>query len=343
MSGVAAIGAGLAAYLGWLKLLARPCAGGGCDAILFSAYGEFLGLPIGYWGVALWAAVVLGNGLVRRVAALALALGAGWLMFIQFVVLRGFCGYCTVHAGCALAAGALAWWGAQPRLRILAIPLLLPLPLLALSGPPESPRPQAIASAAAPVSAAPDAATVRAGDSLGHGPALRAAEAGLAFGWLTRQRPADSHLVLSLTCHHCVDLLLAAAREPGPAAPQAPGVLLGVAPRAFELNQEIVAATLLFDDPVRGFREVFGWLAPVRDHMIGNRFERVSEHLRQRFPDVASKHLAAEQILMDQERALLRLPIRSTPLLIRGEEYIYATDSALLRAEYPGAGRRVSP
>jgi uncharacterized membrane protein len=97
---LAALGLALASYLALLKLYALPCLGpGSCQAVLHSQFGAVFRVPVGVLGALLWLAVILVPDRSKRGALLLLmSAGAAMFMVIQFVVLRGFCLYCTLHA-----------------------------------------------------------------------------------------------------------------------------------------------------------------------------------------------------------------------------------------------------
>lgn len=320
------MGASVSAYLGVLKATDSSC-GGGCEEAFNSSLGTIAGMPVGFWGFLLWLLVLAGFVTLARVAALILAVGAMIFAFVQFLTFASICAFCMVHTGCALVAAALILQGERTDSRVLGVPLLFTM-LLAM-------RPDGLTSSvhqqAGRANEMASSANYAAESRTEYGPTLANSDASVGLMWFGVGNGAVStHLVLSLGCHHCLDLLLDAARAREPWINEQPSVLLGVAPDAFSLTQEIVAATLCFDEPVRGFREVFAALAPMRDQIIRNELDPVSRLLQDRFPSLVERRFAAEQILMDQARVLIKLPIQSTPVLIRGGRYTYSVVPELL-------------
>jgi uncharacterized membrane protein len=116
-SGLALMGAGVAAYLTWAKLRGEGvvCFGfGGCEVVNNSPYAELLGIPVAAWGLGAYLALAFLGGLswawsdrasLRPWAAtlsFALALG-GWLFSmyltaIEAFVLRSWCSWCVTSA-----------------------------------------------------------------------------------------------------------------------------------------------------------------------------------------------------------------------------------------------------
>jgi uncharacterized membrane protein len=114
-SGLALMGAGVAAYLTWAKLQGEGliCIGfRGCDVVNNSPYAELLGIPVAAWGLGAYLALALLGGLswVDRASlrpwtvtlSFALALG-GWLFSmyltaIEAFVLHAWCSWCVTSA-----------------------------------------------------------------------------------------------------------------------------------------------------------------------------------------------------------------------------------------------------
>ena len=91
LSGLAAAGMLVAAYLTWLKLsgsgAALCVAGSGCDLVQASRYATFLWVPTALWGLAIY--VVIGvlawMGLTPRNWPIAFALAAGGVGFSAYL------------------------------------------------------------------------------------------------------------------------------------------------------------------------------------------------------------------------------------------------------------------
>src|SRR5262245_12770834 len=92
LSGLAAAGMLVAAYLSWLKLTGSGAAfcvaGSGCDIVQASRYAMFLWVPTALWGLAAYAVigVLAWIGLTPRNWTIAFALAAGGV---------GVCAYLT--------------------------------------------------------------------------------------------------------------------------------------------------------------------------------------------------------------------------------------------------------
>jgi len=86
---------------------------GGCDTVQTSSYAAFLGIPVAFYGVAGYVAL-LGVSLfglqprwiVRREPTIALAILAGlgvafsaYLTYLEAAVIHAWCGYCILSAG----------------------------------------------------------------------------------------------------------------------------------------------------------------------------------------------------------------------------------------------------
>lgn len=131
----------IAIYMAWQSLSGRGLAGCGpeseCEIVLASRWGSFLGVPVSVFGAVVYG-FLLGCELPRRekspfdlrlqgiAGALVLA-GALWFAFVQAVLLRAFCPWCS--AAHALAGGGvlIRWMtngqkgGASvPRLRLFS-------------------------------------------------------------------------------------------------------------------------------------------------------------------------------------------------------------------------------
>ncbi|MFO0802308.1 MAG: vitamin K epoxide reductase family protein [Gemmataceae bacterium] len=87
----------------------------GCEAVTSSQYGQFLGLPLPYYGIlgftALLGISTVGGAFTARVvrgaAALAALAGAA-LLVVQFAVLGKVCQLCLIVDVCAIASGIIA-------------------------------------------------------------------------------------------------------------------------------------------------------------------------------------------------------------------------------------------
>jgi uncharacterized membrane protein len=106
LSGLAAAGTLVAAYLTWLKLTGSGAAfcvsGSGCDIVQASRYAMFLWVPTALWGLAVYVAigVLAWTGLTPRNWPIAFALAAGgvgfsaYLTWLSVFELGATCGWC---------------------------------------------------------------------------------------------------------------------------------------------------------------------------------------------------------------------------------------------------------
>jgi uncharacterized membrane protein len=122
VAGLAVAGAGVAAYLTWLKLAgvgAVFCVSGtGCDIVQSSRYAMLLGAPTALWGGLLYVAIgvlaVMGLSPGRwrwafHLAAAGVAFSA-YLTALSVFVIRASCMYCLVSTGIMAAIlGVLVW------------------------------------------------------------------------------------------------------------------------------------------------------------------------------------------------------------------------------------------
>ena len=110
LSGLAAAGMLVAAYLTWLKLsgsgAALCVAGSGCDLVQASRYATFLWVPTALWGLAAYVAigVLAWMGLTLRNWPIAFALAAGGVGFSAYLTwlsvfdLGATCVWCLTSA-----------------------------------------------------------------------------------------------------------------------------------------------------------------------------------------------------------------------------------------------------
>jgi uncharacterized membrane protein len=132
--GLCAVGAGVAAYLSWLKWTGTTAAfcvsGSGCDIVQASRYGELLGVPTALWGLLLYAAIgtLAGLGLTPTRWTWAFYLAAAgvgfsvYLTALSVLVIKATCAYCLGSTAImvALLVVLLARRAALPRRRRLA-------------------------------------------------------------------------------------------------------------------------------------------------------------------------------------------------------------------------------
>ena len=127
---------GISIYLVYAALQASGVAGceegADCSAVLGSKWAKVLGVPVGVFGIGLYAALLLATlgrqaGKASSFLVLAIIGGALWFTGIQAFVLKAFCPWCCATHALA-TVGALMVWQAR---RVAGLPLF---PILPLSG-----------------------------------------------------------------------------------------------------------------------------------------------------------------------------------------------------------------
>ena len=108
IAGLALLGAGIAAYLTYVRATggAVVCATGGCEKVQSSSYSEVLGVPVAVIGLAGYlflgaTALVAGEATAAAGAALALAGFAFsvYLIYVQLFVIDAICLWCLASDG----------------------------------------------------------------------------------------------------------------------------------------------------------------------------------------------------------------------------------------------------
>lgn len=127
IAALSALGAAIAAYLTYTKLTDSTiaCATGGCETVAQSSYSEIAGVPVAALGLAAYAALFASaffRSELAKIGAAALALAGAiyalYLVYVQAVVLDAFCQWCLasdaillVLVGLTLArAGMIGPW-----------------------------------------------------------------------------------------------------------------------------------------------------------------------------------------------------------------------------------------
>ncbi len=122
VTGLAAAGFAIAAYMTWLKWAGASAAfclsGSGCDVVQSSRYAMLLGVPTALWGAALYGAIgglaALGLGPRRwRWAFHLAAAGVGvsvYLTALSMLVIHATCAYCLASTALMLAIFLVLWW-----------------------------------------------------------------------------------------------------------------------------------------------------------------------------------------------------------------------------------------
>jgi uncharacterized membrane protein len=320
----ALVGIGLlcCVYLAALKLINVPCPLTGCGEIINSRYGAIHGIPLPVFAIPLWIILALPaahawQSRVQFGAVLLLASGGVVLMGIQFLVLKGFCPFCTLHAASALVAAFILPFKGRAHGWLPAVALALALPLLfAVKESAEAdvrswetpatvqqPGPRVAGETAAPAQAAPSLP-----------PSLDKA----AFNWLGPIDPKQSPiLVVSFQCSHCLDLLEQTLRNPQFGSLKGPKLFVYAQPHDAADSIAVIAAVLSVQgSPEQQFAEVFGRLDELRDPLIAHDSKQLRSLLAEHFPQYTDKLAAAKQLFNLQVVALKFVPGKGSPYLL---------------------------
>jgi uncharacterized membrane protein len=307
-------------YLAALKLINLPCPLSGCGAIINSRYGSILGIPLPLLAIPLWVVLALPparawQAKAQLASVVLLALGGIVLMGIQFLVLRGFCPFCTLHALAALLAAfslplrgrAHAWLPAL--VLVLAFPLVLVVKLVG-EAQLRSPDAPGFSTAAAPASAVPAAAPQK--------PAYPTNIDQAAFRWLgdfdAKQSPI---LVVSLQCGHCLSLLEGTLKSPQFGLFKGPKVFVYAQPQEAQDSIDVLAAMLSVPGTQQEqFATVFGQIDSLRDPLLTHDSKELRKRLTVLFPGYTEKLAAARQEYNVQVVALKFVPGKGSPYLL---------------------------
>ncbi len=308
-------------YLAALKLINLPCPLSGCGAIINSRYGSMLGVPLPLFAIPLWVLLALPaarpwQSRAQLASVVLLAVGGAVLMGIQFLVLRGFCPFCTLHALAALAAafsfplrGRAHGW-----LPALVLALALPLVLVVkLAGEAQlrSPDAPGYSTQAAPSDASPAAAPPK----LTYPTNIDQA----AFRWLgdfdAKQSPV---LVVSLQCGHCLSLLEGSLKSPQFGVFRGPKVFVYAQPQEAQDTIDVLAAMLSVPGSQQDqFAAVFGQIDSLRDPLLTHDSKELRKRLAVLFPLYTEKLAAARQEYNVQVVALKFVPGKGSPYLLK--------------------------
>jgi uncharacterized membrane protein len=124
---VALVGVFVALYLALYKagiIGALACGTGGCETVQTSKWSKFLGLPVAFWGVGYYVAVLTltlaalqDRWADSRRLSLALLLLTGWgvvfsawLTYLELFVINAICRWCVVSAVIAVVLFGLILW-----------------------------------------------------------------------------------------------------------------------------------------------------------------------------------------------------------------------------------------
>jgi uncharacterized membrane protein len=292
-------GLALSSYLAALKFFALPCLGAsGCHAVLHSRFGEIFQIPVGVYSTLLWLAIIYVPDRTKR-GFLLLFLGGACVVFmlIQFVILNGFCLYCTLHA--LVAWSVLYLHGETPRRWTAPLGLALALGGVWLTRQQVETRVTAETIHIAP----------------GTVSTLHQQAAGLYWlGPYTERSPA---LVLSLNCPACLDLLEELTRRSYDKNAAGPSLYFKTNEANRALTETFVAAVLSQDGTPRdAFLAVTTLFLTQKDTALSSP-ESAARQLAALFPDSAPRRVTASRILADHTAALQAAALgEATPLLL---------------------------
>jgi uncharacterized membrane protein len=304
-------------YLAALKLINLPCPLSGCGEIINSRFGAIFGVPLPLLAIPLWIALALPatrawQGKIQLACVGALALGGLVLMGIQFLVLRGFCPFCTVHAAAALAAAFSFPLRGRAHAWLPALMLALVLPLLLV-----------VKRVGEAQLRSPDAPgyTTAAGPAAAAAPSRAAYPTNIdqaAFRWLgdfdARQSPI---LVVSLQCGHCLGLLEGTLKSPQFGLLKGPKVFVYAQPQEASDTIDVLAAMLSVPGtPQEQFAAVFGQIDSLRDPLLTHDSKELRKRLGVLFPLYTEKLAAARQQYNVQVVALKFVPGKGSPYLL---------------------------
>jgi uncharacterized membrane protein len=117
IGGLALVGAGIAAYLGFAALTdtATVCPTSGCETVRLSRYSELAGVPVALLGLGAYVAIfgsalrreTLAAGVGAAVALGGLAFGA-YLLVVQIAIIDAVCVWCLASDAVLAALAVLA-------------------------------------------------------------------------------------------------------------------------------------------------------------------------------------------------------------------------------------------
>jgi uncharacterized membrane protein len=116
VAALAALGAGIAAYLTVVKLSgsAPVCGTGGCEVVQHSRYSDVGGVPVAAFGLAMYAVLFASTlSIAESVRTAAAAIGiagaavAAFLVYLQLAVIDAICVWCVVSDSITIVLAVL--------------------------------------------------------------------------------------------------------------------------------------------------------------------------------------------------------------------------------------------
>jgi uncharacterized membrane protein len=307
-------------YLAALKILNLPCPLSGCADIINTRYGSLFHVPLPVYAIPLWLILTVpASGPWQESAQLLVArlLGAGCLvlMGIQFIVLRGFCPFCTAHAVAAVATAVLLPKKGRAHTWLPAVMLALTFPVLGIVKATAVSRLESWQPVEAP---APGEAAAGPGGPSAPKPVVPASIDQVAFHWLGDFDPkASPILVVSFQCSHCLDLLEEVVSHPRLGTLKGPKIFVYSQPNAASDTIAVLAAMLSVPGTQEEqFASVFSQIEVLRDPMVTRDSKELKSRLGELFPHYTEKLAAARQQYNLQVVALKYIPGRGSPYLL---------------------------
>jgi uncharacterized membrane protein len=303
-------------YLAALKLINLPCPLSGCSEIINSRYGAVLGIPLPILALPLWIILALpaAPGWQRRLqvaCVMLLALGGLMLMGIQFLILKGFCPFCTLHALAALAAAVVLPLRGRAHSWLPALMLALTLPLFVVV--------KKVAEAQLRPDTPARAPAAGSGPAEVHAPvALPASIDQAAFRWLGDfDAKLSPVLVVSFQCSHCLSLLEQTLATPRIGTLKGPKIFVYAQPHESDDSVAVIASILSQPGtPQEQFAAVFGRLDDFREPLLTHDSKELRRRLGELFPNYTTKLQAARMQFNLQVIALKFVPGKGSPYLL---------------------------
>ena len=304
-------------YLAALKLLDLPCPLSGCAGIINTHYGSLFRVPLPLYAIPLWLVLAVPasgpwGARAQWASLLGLSLGAVALMVIQFLILKGFCPFCTLHAAAAIATAFVAPRKGVAHAWLPAVMLGLTLPLVLATKVIEKAR---VESWDVPGRVAPQAAGSEPTVATPAPVAIPASVDKAAFAWLGDFDPEESPiLIVSFQCSHCLDLLVATLTHPHVGTLKGPKIFVyatyGTSADTIAVFAAILAAP---GTPQEQFATVFAQEDAIRDPLITHNSKELNRRLAELFPGYTAKLAQAKQLFDRQALALKYIPGRGSP------------------------------
>lgn len=308
---------GINLYLYIVKSFSVNCIGGGCNTIIHSSYGSFLGVPVSLYSLLLVLLIPLLKPLFQKLLLGFILLGGVYFVIIQTFVLQSFCIWCNLHHATILLLLLLP--PLKKNMSYLSLAIGLPILLFLVSlmasttkDTPGHPAPKSTqiqpghrsSKAPKPTKPTPIKKDVQ--------PIQTKAQRNYSYLPLFGEPSDKSYkLVLSMNCPHCIakfDSLINLSRN----SINPPEVYFYTDDQNLEITQMIVAAYL--SNP--NFEFLWATLAPSRDFLLVSNSNRIKSILESNFPDYVNYLNQATDLLNEHQEYLFTNFYLGTPLLV---------------------------